>query len=181
MLLLIITADKLARLGLTEHVYYLVLVLMGLSAAVFLFGVIPSSASYKGKVLGGELRLTGAVVGFGLVVLGGCFFVRKTFTFPLTVYVQGEKGPQDVVLRNTGRVMLELGPERRGEPIGDNGQAFFPAVPANFRGQEVSAWVESEAYESVNPQVKKQLDGTSLHLVVRRKILHYKVGGTVSD
>src|SRR2546425_776453 len=123
LLLLIVKTDKLARLGLTEHVYYLVLILMGLAAAGFLFGVLPSSATYKGTVLGGTLKLSGPIVGAALVVVGAYFFVPKTSTFPLTVYVHGKGGPQDVVLRNSGRVMLELGPEPRGEPIGDSGQA----------------------------------------------------------
>jgi hypothetical protein len=132
-------------------------------------------------VLGGKLRLTGAIVGAALVVVGGYFFVPKASTFPLTVYVHGEGGPQDLVLRNSGRVMLELGPDTRVEPIGDNGQAYFPAIPANFRGQDVPAWVESETYESVDPGAKRRLDGTTLYLVVQRKILHYKLAGTVSD
>lgn len=181
LVLLIVYADKLTRLGLTEHVYYLVLVLMGLAAAVFLFGVLPSSATYEGTVLGGRLKLRGAIVGAVLVVVGGYFFLPKKPTFPLTVYVHGEGGPQDVVLRNSGRVVLELGPEPRGEPIGENGQAYFPAIPANFRGQEVPAWVESETYESVDPRAKRRLDSTTLDLVVQKKILHYKLGGTVSD
>jgi hypothetical protein len=181
LLLLIANADKLTALGLTEHVYYLVLVLMGLAAAAFLFGVLPSSAAYEGTVLGGTLKLSGAVVGAALVVFGFYFLVPKTFTFPLTVYVHGQGGPQDIVLRNSGRVVLELGPEPSAQPIGENGQAYFPAVPANFRGQEVPAWVESEAYESVDPRAKHRLEGTSLYLVVQRKILRYTLGGTVSD
>jgi len=181
LLLLIVNADKLTGLGLTGHVYYLVLVLMGLAAAGFLFGVLPSSATYEGTVLGGTLKLSGAIVGAAMVVVGAYFFVPKTSTFPLTVYVHGKGGPQDTVLRNTGRVVLVLGPEPRSESIGENGQAYFPAVPADFRGQEVQAWVESDAYESVDPSAKHRLDSTSLYLVIQRKILRYKLGGTVSD
>jgi hypothetical protein len=181
LLLLIVNADKLTRLGLTEHVYYLVVVLMSLAFAGFLFGVLPSSATYEGTVLGGTLKLSGPIVGAALVVYGAHFFVPKALTFPLTVYVHGEKGPQDMVLRNSGRVMLELGPDTRVQPIGENGQAYFPAIPANFRGQEVPAWVESETYESVDPRAKQRLEGTTLYLVVQRKILHYQLGGTVSD
>ncbi len=181
LLLLIVNADKLTGLGLTEHVYYLVLVLLGLAAAGFLFGVLPSSATYEGTVLGGTLKLGGAIVGAVLVVAGAYFFLPKAPTFPLTVYVHGEGGPQDLVLRNSGRVMLELGPDARVELIGENGQAYFPAIPANFRGQEVPAWVESEAYESVNPRAKQRLDSTTLYLAVRKKIIHYLLAGIVSD
>lgn len=180
LLLLILKADKLAEFGLTEHVYYLVLILIGLAAAVILFGVLSSYATYKGRVLSGTLTLGGPIVCFALVVVGGYLFRPKPFTFPLTVYVQGAGGPQDVVLRDSGRVVLELGPERRPEPIGAEGQAYFPAIPANFRGQEVPAWVESDTYESVDPTEKQRLDGASLHLVVRKKVLGYRLGGIVS-
>src|SRR5580700_2682073 len=93
LLLFIAKAQTLSGLGLTEHVYYLVLVPMGLTAAVFLFGVIPSTATFEGKLLGGTLRLGGAVVGAALVVVGGYYFVPSGFTFPLTVYVYGQDGP----------------------------------------------------------------------------------------
>jgi hypothetical protein len=181
LLLWIVNADKLTGLGLTEHVYYLVLVLMGLAAAGFLFGVLPSSATYEGTILGGTLKLGGAIVGAALVVAGAYFFLPKASTFPLTVYVHGEAGPQDLVLRNSGRVMIELGPDARVEPIGENGQAYFPAIPASFRGQDVPAWVESETYESVNPRAKQRLESAALYLAVRKKIIHYLLAGTVSD
>jgi hypothetical protein len=180
LVLLIVNADKLTGLGLIEHIYYLVLVVLGLTAGVFLFGVIPSSATYEGAVFGGKLRLTGAIVGVVVVVVGGYFLVPKASTFPLTVYVHGERGPQDIVLRNSGRVALELGPDTRVEPIGENGQAFFPTIPRNFQGQEVPAWVDAETYESVDPQLKRRLDGTTLYLVVQKKVLYYRLGGTVS-
>lgn len=180
LILLLVNADKLTRLDLTEHVYYLALVPMASAAAVLLFGVLLSSATYEGTFLGGTLKLGGPIVCVALVAVG-YHFVPKTSTFPLTVYVHGEGGPQDIVLRNSGRVLLELGPERRVEPIGENGQAYFPAIPANFRGQEVPAWVESDTYESVDPRAKQRLSGTALHFVVQKKILHYQLGGTVSD
>jgi len=179
LVLLIVNAEKLTGLGLTQQVYYLVLVLMGLTAAAFLFGVLQSSATYQGKLLGGTLRLGGSVVGAGLVVVGGYFFIPKLATFPLTVYVHGAGGVDDIVLQNSGRVMLKLGPEIRPEPIGENGQAYFPAIPAEFRGQQVPAWVESDSYESSIQTTK--LDGRSMDLPVKKKIKHFKLGGVVSD
>jgi hypothetical protein len=68
-------------------------------------------------------------------------------TFPLTVYVHGKDGPQDLVLRNSGDVLLDLGLDRRRQPIGSEGQAYFPAIPPNFQGQEVPIGVESATFE----------------------------------
>jgi hypothetical protein len=134
LLLLISNADKLTSLGLIHFLKFLVLISMALVPVIFLTGVLKSSAAYDSKLLGGTLRLGGSVVVFGLVVVGGYFFDPNTMTFPLTVYVHGEGGPQDVVLRKSGQVVLELALERRREPIGENGEAYFPAIPVNFRG-----------------------------------------------
>ena len=180
LLLLISNAEKLTSFSLVERFYYIVLVLMGLAAAVFLFGVLPSSAAYEGSVLGGKLRLGGAIVGAALVVVGGYFFAPNAPTFSLTVYVHGQGGPQNIVLRNSGSVVLELGPEPKRAQIGENGQAYFPAIPVNFRGQQVPAWVESESYESVATKTTK-LDGPVLYLEVRIKMSRYQIAGTVSD
>jgi CarboxypepD_reg-like domain len=181
LLLLVFRAEKLAPFGLIERLYYVVLVLMGMTAAVFLFGVLPSKAEYEGKLLGGTLKLSGAVVGAALVVVGGYYFAPNAPTFPLTVYVHGEAGPQDTVLRNSGSVVLVLGPERKTAQIGDGGQAYFPAVSSSFQGQAVPAWVESDEYESVDPGTKQPLSGSVLYLTVRKKVRHFTLAGTITD
>jgi len=179
LLLLIVFTDKLSRYGLMQQVYYLVLVLMGLTAAGFLFGVLKSSATWAGNLWGGTLRLSGSVVGAALVVIGGFYFIPKPTFFSLTVYVRGEGGQQDIVLRNSGRVVLKLGPEMTPELISENGQAVFPRIPAEFRGQEVPGWVESDDYEAVNRTVT--IVGNNVDLIVKKKIKHFRLAGTVMD
>jgi hypothetical protein len=112
------------------------------------------------------------------VVIGGIVLVPNLATFPLTVYVHGERGPQDVVLRNSGYVVLRLGPESRKEPIGGDGQAYFPAIPANFRGQQVPVWVESEGFEAVGTP-SCRLVGPSVDVSVQKK--SGRVSGRVQD
>jgi hypothetical protein len=177
--LLIWKATLLAGLGLAGNLYYLVLLPMGLSAAGFLFGVVRSYARYSGKHLGGMLELGGPIVAFLLVVILGFVLVKPVTTFPLTVYVQGEGGPQDLVLKNSGDVLLDLGGDRRRQPIGAEGQAYFPAIPPTFRGQEVPIGVESAVFELSDPKQKCRLDGNSIYLSVRRKAGH--LSGWVQD
>lgn len=178
-ILMIVCADRLSRFGLLQQTYYLVLVLMGLTAAGFLFGVLQSTATWIGKLLGGNLRLSGSVVGAVLVVYGGYCFIPKATSFPLTVYVHGEGGPQDIVLRRTGRVSLKLGPEIGSELIGENGQAVFPRIPADYRGQQVPGWIESDDYEATISTVT--LERNSIDLTVRRKVKHFALSGIVLD
>jgi hypothetical protein len=177
--LMILNADLLGRLGLTGNLYYLVLLPMGLAAAAFLFGVLRSYARYSGKHLGGVLELGGPIVAFLLVVVLGFVLVKPTTTFPLTVYVHGEGGLQDLVLRNSGDVLLDLGGDRRRQPIGAEGQAYFPAIPPTFRDQEVPIGVESAVFELSDHKQKCRLDGSSIYLSVQRKAGH--LTGRVQD
>jgi hypothetical protein len=177
--LMVWKATLLAGLGLTGNLYYLVLLPMGLSAAGFLFGVVRSYARYTGKHLKGMLELGGPIVAFLLVVVLGFVLVKPVATFPLTVYVHGEGGPQDLVLRNSGDVLLDLGADRRRQPIGAEGQAYFPAIPPTFRGQEVPISVESAVFEPSDPKQKCRLDGSSIYLSVQRKAGH--LSGRVQD
>ena len=177
--LLLWKGDKLTAWGLTGNFYYFILVLLGLTAAAFLFGAMRSYARYRGRQLGGGLELGGPVVGFALVVIGGFVLVKNPTTFPLTVYVHGEARRHELILRNFGHVMVDLGPDRRREPVGDNGQAYFPAIPASFRGQKVDVWLDVDGYELVSPGMQRQLDGDSLYLAVRKTA--GRLAGRVQD
>jgi hypothetical protein len=162
-------AEKLVALGLAGRLYYIVLLPLGLSVAGFLFGVVQSYATFRGRHLGGTLVLGGPIVGFLLVVVLGFVLVPNLSTFPVTFFVHGPGGPQDIVLQNSGEVLMDLGGDRRKAAIGEQGQAYFPAIPANFRGQEVPVWVNSDKFESAEANKKHKLEHEGIYLVVRRK------------
>jgi hypothetical protein len=176
--LLVWKAQVLTALGLTGNLFCIVLLLVGLAPTLILFGLLRSYAFYRGEHFGGVLELGGPSVVFALVVIGGIGLVPNLATFPLTVYVHGERGPQDVVLRNSGYVVLRLGPESRKEPIGGDGQAYFPAIPANFRAQKVPVWVESQEFEVVGAPLRRLVD-PSVDVSVRKK--SGRVSGRVQD
>jgi hypothetical protein len=172
-------ADLLVRLGLTGNLYYIVLLPLALASAAFLFGVMQAYAHYKGKQFGGVLGLSGPIVGAALVVIGGFILVPNQTPFDFTVFVHGENVRDDLLLKNSGQVVLDLNNQRRKEKIGDNGEAYFAGVAANFRGQEVPIWVESEVAESVTKDQKARLDGAPIYLAVRLKAGH--IAGRVRD
>jgi hypothetical protein len=180
LLLMLSNAEALYTLGLIGKLYYIVLFPLGLCAAVFLFGVVRSFARYKGEQYGGTLELGGPIVAFVLVVAGGFVLVPKPpSTFPLTVYVHGEAGRNDLVLRNSGHVFVDLDGDRQSRSIGENGEAHFLGIPDRFRGQEVPIWVDAKGFESTVADEKQRLDGASLYLKVRKKSGH--VSGIVQD
>jgi hypothetical protein len=148
---------------------YIVLLPLGLSAAAFLFGVLQSYAHYKGEHFGGVLELGGPIIGTALVVIGGFFLVPNPAAFALSVYVHGEAGTHDLVPKDSGEVVMELGPHMRRQPIGQNGQAYFAGIPPSFRGRDVPIWVDSKRFESVNPVQRHSLNDTIVSLEVRKK------------
>ncbi len=180
LVLMLSNVEALYKLGLIGNLYYIVLFPLGLCAAVFLFGVVRSFARYKGEQYGGTLELGGPIVAFVLVVGGGFLLPKPASTFhSLTVYVHGEAGRNDLVLRNSGRVFLDLDGDRQSRSIGENGEAYFPAIPDRFRGQEVPIWVDAKGFESTVADQKERVDGGSLYLKVRKKSGH--VSGRVQD
>ena len=166
---LVWNVDILAKLGLIGQFYYLALLPLGLFAALGLFGTLRSYGHYKGEFLGGTVEIGGALVGFVIVIVLGFQLPKPSSNFPVTVFVHGEAGMHETPLKGTGFVLMDLGSERRREPIGNKGQAVFSEIPASFRGQDVQMIVESDDFEMLNPDELQVLDSSSLYLAVRRK------------
>jgi SEFIR domain-containing protein len=172
-------APLLVSLGLTGNFYYVLLLTLGLSAAIVLFGVLQSRAVYRGNTGWGRLELGGAIVGCALVVAGGFSFVPNPLPFAITVFVHDEGGIHELVPKDSGEVCMELGPEVRRQEIGPNGSVYLTNIPPTYRGQPVQVWVDSKQFESVNPEQKQPLKGDSIQLAVRKKTAKY--AGWVRD
>jgi hypothetical protein len=179
--LYIFKANDLIAQGIDEKVFYILLIPLGFSAAAFLFGVMRSYARYTGNILGGALELSGPVVIFLLVLIGGFKLVPDTSTFALTVYVHGNKSKQDIVLKNQGEVMIDLEAERLKKKIGEDGNAYFPSIPAEFHNQHVPITIIAEGFELAKPETKYLLTGKSIYLEITRDDSLAKVFGTVQD
>lgn len=104
------------------------------------------------------------ISGFGFVA----WKTSVTRLFPVTIYVHGPLGHQDIPLRNSGSVVIRLGIEPRSEPIGDDGQAYFPSVPSTFRDQSVPIWVESDEFET-DGNAEVRLSSSGNDVIVKRK------------
>jgi hypothetical protein len=116
-----------------------------------------------------------------VVVLIGVSLARAALfsTFPLTVYVHGQGGPQDIVLRNSGSVLLDLGGDRRHQPIGAEGEAYFSEIPSRFRGQEVPIGLESNDFELTDPKRTYRLNTDGIYVPVKKR--DGRISGRVQD
>ena len=169
LMLMLRHAERLTALGLTGNLYYITLLPLALCAAAFLFGVLHSYASYRGRHLGGLLELGGPIIASALVVIGGFVLPPAAGTFAVTVYVHGKRGVDNLVLRNAGAVVMDLGAMREHEPIQNDGQAYFPAIPASYRGQAVHIWVDSKEYRILDSDALQKLNGQSLYLTIQAR------------
>lgn len=163
-------APMLVRLGLTGNLWYVLLLLLGLSAAVTVFALFKSYASYKGKVLHGTVEVGGpAVVMLLIVVLGFKLVPAPPARFDVTVFVHGEVGRQVLLLRNQGRLSLDLGADRRTERIGDKGEVRFIGIPNDIRDRRVAVTLDAEKYELVEPNLEVKLNQEVFYVTVRPK------------
>ncbi len=69
LLLFVFKANTIVGAGISNKIFYVLLIPLALSSSGFLFGGMKSYAAYNGKVLGGDLELGGPVVLFCLVLL----------------------------------------------------------------------------------------------------------------
>lgn len=170
----------LVGIGLTGHVWYVLLLLLGVAAAVTVFSLFKSYARYTGKVLGGTLDLGGPVVVMLLVIVLGFYLVpAPAQKFDVTVFLHGETGNQAVVLRNSGKLSMGLGADKRIESVGDKGEVRYSSIPASMRGQEVELGLVDDNYELVDPRLKIRLNQEAFYAAVRPKRL--RLAGYVSD
>lgn len=168
-LILIAFGEKLVGFDLVNQIYYVVLSALGLGAAGALFTSICSVAKHRGGTASwGTLELGGPPVIFFLILASGMYFAPGQKPFDLTVFVHGPAGPHDLILRNQGKVAIDLGADRRVEQIGEKGSASFAGIPPAYRGKQVPVSVIAEGFartegsplglrsESLYVPVKKQ-------------------------
>jgi hypothetical protein len=174
--LLIVYAEQLSQFGITKSFYYILLIPAGLCAAAFLFGAMHSHAKYVGKNSYGQLELTGPVVVFALVVIGGFYFAEPESTFLLTVRLSAENNQ----IIEKGSVILDLGSQRMKRNIGENGEVIFAELPSKFIGNKVKIIPQVEGY-SVKNSVMKIPPDKVLNLELVPESYNTEVRGTVID
>lgn len=185
LVVMVSNAPMLVRVGLTGHVWYVLLSLLGLFAAVTVFSLFKSYARYRGKALGGALELGGPFVVMLVVVVLGFRLVpgpapAPPQRFDLTVFLHGKSGHQAVVLRNHGKVSLDLGADKRIEAVGDKGEARFAGIPGDLRDREVALGLDDDTYELVDPALTIRLGGEAVYAAIQPRQLPL-IGYVVDD
>ena len=116
------------------YAFYIAVVILGMSVAIALFGIIRSYALVTGTQPSGKVRLGGPAALFVLVVIGGFYFAPPPKTFSLTVRFASE--PDPMALQGLS-VVLDLGARRDSREFTRSGEAIVQDVPASLEGQDV--------------------------------------------
>ena len=143
--LMILFAPNITGAGITKSIYYIVLIPVGLASAAFLFGALRSSAKYSGKTSYGSIELTGPVVIFCLVVIGGYYFATPDSEFMITIRTNLVNEPDKIL--NHGSLILDIGEQRLDKQLNENGEVTFAGVPSRYLGKSVNIIPQIKGYK----------------------------------
>lgn len=126
-----------------QRIFYLILILFGISASAVVFGIMQSYAILKGETLNTRFKLTGPIVGVVLTVIGG-FYLPKSDDADKTITVRVFDKNQNPV--TNGDVKIYLEEYIRSQSIDKNGQAQFTGIPHRNVEKKVKVEVSSPGY-----------------------------------
>lgn len=133
---------------------FLVYQIMLALGAAGVAAVIPGFLNIKHK----DVISAGGALGIFVIVL---YFTGQATSpaspFDFTVFVHGPNGQQHVVLEDKGRLILDLGGDRRQARIGENGRTVFSSIPAEFEDRKLTIGLQAEGFQAVQPGAQHQL------------------------
>lgn len=147
-IVMIVLAPEITGAGITKSIYYILLIPVGLASAAFLFGALRSGAKYSGKTSYGTIELTGPVVIFCLVVIGGFYFATPESEFLLTIRAKDINQPEKVI--NYGSLILDIGEQRLNKNLNENGEISIPGIPYKFIGKNINIIPNISGYKLVS-------------------------------
>lgn len=115
--------------------------------------------------------------------LGNLFLKKRQFdSFSLTVLVHGKNGRDDLILRNQGKVVLDIGSARMDASINEMGEATFKELPSKYEGEKSLISIDHpQPYFPVNRDLEYTLSyGMPIYLAVELKGINL-VQGRVFD
>jgi hypothetical protein len=125
--------------------YYVLLWVLGITSALFLFGVLRSAASISGRQWGAMIDVGGPAALAVVVVAGGYEFAKLPDTFSLTVRLQGEHPVAEMA--SGAKLWVDLSGRREHKGFNDDGEVIIQEVPAQFTIDPVQITFESHDFK----------------------------------
>jgi hypothetical protein len=126
----------------SQQVFYLILILFGISASAIIFGVMNSIGVLKGEYSGAKYYLAGPAVGVVLVVLGGFYLPRNPAKRVLSVRIMN----QHHLPVTNGKVTLYFSQYTRDQLIDNTGLAIFSDINPDDLHDKIKLDIRSDGY-----------------------------------
>ncbi len=128
------------------------------------------------------IGILGGIAEFSGINLQSLFDSGSTYPpLQLTVYVHGQKGRQDIVLDNKGKLIADFGNRRDPRRIGEDGRTNFGEIDRRFLGKEIGLFVEADGFEVAHPDTAYIYDGKPIYLAVERAKSMGRINGLITD
>lgn len=125
-----------------QRMFYLILILFGISASALVFGVLNTYAVLTGKQGNLQINMVGPGVGVLLIVLGGFYLPEKLPEKNITIRIfDRNKNPV-----TQGDVKIYLKEYIRTQSIDNMGQALFTGIPADAVQSKMKIEVSCPGY-----------------------------------
>lgn len=125
-----------------QRIFYLILILFGISTSALVFGVMNTYAVLTGKQQNVSLKMTGPGVGVILVVLGGLYLPQASAEKNVTIRLFDWKNNPVT----QGDVKIYLKEYIRTQSVDNMGQALFAGIPADRIKNKMKIEVSSPGY-----------------------------------
>jgi len=125
-----------------QRIFYLILILFGISASALVFGMMNTYAVLTGKKQNLQLKMTGPGVGVILVVLGGLYLPQKAAEKTVTIRLFDWKNNPVT----QGNVKIYLKEYIRIQSIDNMGQALFTGISSDMVKNKMKIEVSSPGY-----------------------------------
>lgn len=135
------TADAASR-----RMFYLVLILFGISTGAFVFGIVNLYTVVRHKEKNVQLTMAGPATGLLLVILGSLFLAPQYAEDTVTIRVSDWKNNP----LTQGNVKIYLNEYIRTQSIDNMGQALFTRIPAGATKNKIKIEVSSPGYATRN-------------------------------
>jgi hypothetical protein len=149
--------DQLNKNNVAHQIFYLILILFGISTSAFIFGAMKSFASITGTRYNTKFNFTGPIVGILLTVVGG-FYLPEKFNSELSLTVRTYNYKNEPLKDAIVKVYLDN--MILNQPVNSDGQIIF-FIPENKSDNlkvEVNANGYQPEFKTVNIKSSTTLD-----------------------
>jgi hypothetical protein len=132
-----------------RSLYYVLLWVLGITSALFLFGVLRSAATISGRHWGAMIDVGGPAALAILVVAGGYEFAKLPDAFSLTIRLQGDS--PIVEMASGAKIWVDLNGRREHKVFNDDGEVIIQEVAERFATEPVQITFESHDFKLAGP------------------------------